>query len=173
MEHQIEYALPDADKYRAFCKKVGGLPLTETMYVKMVRTGGADLIPYAKAGAVLGYSAKSEDTCLIADLWRHQYTDGPWKIHHKYPNVVVNQPEDAPFDGISVASTHDHDASEANARLISAAPDLLDAVQELMNLVGRTLPDDVAVRARAALAKAWGGRSVGLADHGAVATEKL
>lgn len=54
---------------------------------------------------------------------------------------------------------------EANARLIAAAPDLLNAITELADLIDyiRTdvngVPDDITSDARLAIAKATGGRA--------------
>ena len=48
--------------------------------------------------------------------------------------------------------------TEDNARLISAAPELLDALESVMDrLVDRHETDEAAIQARAAIAKARGG----------------
>lgn len=55
------------------------------------------------------------------------YTAGPWEIHPQQRNIVR-----APGAGYFIADTFDHATSEANARLICAAPELLKALQDLV-----------------------------------------
>lgn len=58
------------------------------------------------------------------------HTPGPWKIHGQQPNIVH-----APNAGYFIADTFAHDRTAANAALISAAPDLLEALQDLLGQV--------------------------------------
>ncbi len=88
------------------------------------------------------------------------HTPGPWQVngstieqdHAAFPetNVVasVYDGRDAPIDG----------TPDANARLIAAAPDLLEALRIMVELFGETTVDQseaaVLGAARAAIAKA-------------------
>lgn len=50
---------------------------------------------------------------------------------------------------------HYDDENEANARLIAAAPDLLNALQNVLDMVASGVPDlDAVIAGRAAIAKA-------------------
>lgn len=55
------------------------------------------------------------------------HTPGPWEIHPHQTNIVR-----APGAGYFIADTFEHAASKANARLICAAPELLEALQDLV-----------------------------------------
>jgi hypothetical protein len=97
------------------------------------------------------------------------HTPGPWHVYAVYAHVEIRAREDSdasvalifPRANDSVAS----DAARANARLIAAAPDLLEALQRLLphaawmqscshddEGIGRDLE-----RARAAIGAATGG----------------
>lgn len=95
------------------------------------------------------------------------HTPGPWVIgpadwlisqRHGmgYRNFPVHAP--AGYDVAMVYSDEDDAEQEANVRLIAAAPDLLDAVEELLiYLADWDDPDnETCQRARAAVAKAKG-----------------
>jgi hypothetical protein len=83
-----------------------------------------------------------------------QHTPGPWKLRHV--------PER--FDGSTYCVDWSDDQEEvaeivhgeANARLIAAAPDLLEALQACFEYGAMTGDDWVADRAEAAIAKATG-----------------
>lgn len=89
-----------------------------------------------------------------------QHTPGPWHvggsdkstIYNKYGQRIANS-----FEGVLVTQASD-ETCQANARLIAAAPDLLELLQELVD--GMTDVEDsdsrVLFRARAAIAKATG-----------------
>jgi hypothetical protein len=85
------------------------------------------------------------------------HTPGPWQtdrnnVHHHCLNndwVEVWSPE---------AFGASEETMEANARLIAAAPELLEALQTLMGPIdGLQANLDAAAKARAAIAKATGG----------------
>ena len=86
------------------------------------------------------------------------HTPGPWfaedrRIWHFNGMACIAQV----FDGVSADSTTDD--HEANARLISAAPDLLVALEALLECWAYAVPrhaedHNIADQARAAIAKA-------------------
>ena len=88
-----------------------------------------------------------------------KHTPGPWKAHLDEAYVVTG-----PDRGRVAIMTHlkgahglggrrSGDESAANARLIAAAPELLEALTDLLGW--QTLaPDDVVAAARAAIARA-------------------
>ncbi len=92
------------------------------------------------------------------------YTPGPWKVNKDFHPHVHGH------DGSMVAVAQGHDKARDNARLISAAPDLLEALQEIVSknelpsrhfFGGRHLEqyDNLVAmfeRARSAIAKARG-----------------
>jgi len=72
----------------------------------------------------------------------HKHTPGPWRS--KKARTLIHVQGDSPICEISVSANHIHEDSpgakasyiatqEANARLIAAAPDLLDALQALFD----------------------------------------
>lgn len=89
------------------------------------------------------------------------HTKGPWRTHLTDDTLVIDA------DGLPVATMDgnyidgSHAAMEANARLIAAAPDLLEAMQAILVSDRERYPqcnllsDDLA-RAKAAVAKATG-----------------
>lgn len=88
-----------------------------------------------------------------------KHTTGPWMAAAR-PSSVVGWPVVSPADmGRSVCNvTVGHDASEANARLIAAAPELLDTLTALLEVhdamgAGQS---HAATKARVAIAKATG-----------------
>lgn len=86
------------------------------------------------------------------------HTPGPWIDGHNVshePTVRSSQP-DADNGGFIVATCHGPNARD-NARLIAAAPELLQALEELL-FASRGLVEEKYLRdARAVLAKATGG----------------
>ena len=88
-----------------------------------------------------------------------KHTSGPWhrniSADGKYPTVFAGRNQH-----VAVASQQKDSAeTEANISLIAAAPDLLDALQDLLDVVGVRIDDPRIVqfdRARAAIAKAGG-----------------
>ena len=93
------------------------------------------------------------------------HTPGPWTSGRAIPaDDTVSRIVRAGADHIAVVMDLDGAAQEAvdNARLIAAAPDLLDALRRVMRHVpadtgGASLSDDL-YRARLAIARATGGR---------------
>jgi len=83
------------------------------------------------------------------------HTKGPWLAAAR-PSSFVGWPVVSPSDmGRSVCNvTTGHDQSEANARLIAAAPDLLAACQSWLEEVEGTYPFESLAPTRAAIAKA-------------------
>jgi hypothetical protein len=77
------------------------------------------------------------------------YTKGPW--HMEGPQLVGNG------YGIGHVTSHSTSEGKANARLIAAAPDLLEALELVMsNQTGLQENIDAAKKARAAIARAKG-----------------
>ena len=91
-----------------------------------------------------------------------EHTPGPWMVTPDHDEGigwrhVSSFPEG--FGDIATTWSGKHgDASEANARLIAAAPDMLDALEELVDtLDSRGVIDSFTTQsARAAIAKATG-----------------
>jgi hypothetical protein len=89
-----------------------------------------------------------------------QHTPGPWGTDHKdhdspYQNIKIKAGSKTVCT-IWIDDAPDHafnSEQEANARLIAAAPDLLEALQNLVNGNGFA-PSESLEKARAALAKA-------------------
>ena len=95
-----------------------------------------------------------------------EFTKGPWKVEHDGPSLpIITAIVDGRWDFVATVE-HAGGADEANARLIAAAPDLLEALQEYMSAFGQALEanditfnlqqQDADAMARAALAKARG-----------------
>ena len=91
-----------------------------------------------------------------------QYTPGPWVVDYSHPDWVEGTTIWANDVVIAHAVADQHHQTEANARLISAAPELLAALQDMVGAYQRhfdVMPvawqtyDDIA---RAAIAKATG-----------------
>ncbi len=87
-----------------------------------------------------------------------KHTPGPWQwTQHFDPTISIYK------NGFGqIARLYDSSAGtgKANARLIAAAPDLLDALEDLLHEVGfgRVITETTAsTKARAAIAKATGG----------------
>jgi hypothetical protein len=91
----------------------------------------------------------------------NKHTPGPWEIE---PNAGKGAWISNDFGWAALALGNDHDNARANARLIAAAPDLLEALTALangvdFNIKNGSCPLDLGVRlkkARAAIAKAEG-----------------
>jgi type VI protein secretion system component VasF len=90
-----------------------------------------------------------------------KHTQGPWTGRTALDSdgltckIVV---EDASGANICEVSPHGHSQmkGESNARLIAAAPDLLEVVQAMANFDGRNNNAALKEMARAAIAKATG-----------------
>jgi len=98
-----------------------------------------------------------------------KHTPGPWARHPDYPWIIKQdlRPIGEIGDGVTVCGTNAHESSgffptpdegRSNARLIAAAPDLLEACETLLFelVAGPAARDEVIANARAAIAKATG-----------------
>ena len=89
-------------------------------------------------------------------MTNHTHTSGPWGLIKKKPMFVCSAEgviADCDIDG-----ARDRSQNEANARLIAAAPDLLEALTELVvQREGHYSTQTAWEIARAAIAKAKGG----------------
>ncbi len=90
----------------------------------------------------------------------NKHTPGPWFVDHKSP-FLVRAGDD--IDGRHIAHigpanyTPRFDVDEPNAHLIAAAPDLLEALSEIINDGGKfVMTNETHRKARAAIAKARG-----------------
>lgn len=88
-----------------------------------------------------------------------QHTPGPWGVRNT-TEVFCGRKRVCHVNAASREDLNmldDQRVAMANARLIAAAPDLLDALQYVMErIVDRHDPDEAAISARAAIAKAIG-----------------
>ena len=83
------------------------------------------------------------------------HTPGPWSAHaHESTDTYTIHVAGRSWESWAVAHVGDCTDDEANARLIAAAPDLLEALKNVI----RGVPDtwDGVIKARAAIAKAEG-----------------
>ena len=93
-----------------------------------------------------------------------KHTPGPWVVDPANPNLVARDGDVYEYicevsPSVFSNSTHSYDQECANARLIAVAPELLEALKELMEYAGiiEERCDTVATnKARAAIAKAEG-----------------
>ena len=92
-----------------------------------------------------------------------EHTPGPWGIRERpYDPEVVWEGGNAPYTieaegGWCVAKGGiQAGATMPNARLIAAAPEMLDALKEILFLANNATRDDIARAARTAIAKAEG-----------------
>lgn len=102
----------------------------------------------------------------------NKHTPGPWVVRKRetYPGHVhegffkidgFTAKGEQEYRVASVIDGNDSPQNESNARLIAAAPDLLEALQDVVNSVARCTSGDVCQMsdfssARAAIAKATG-----------------
>ena len=95
-----------------------------------------------------------------------KYTPGPWEAMGTWVRSPMHQPEGLPR-GVQIAECRDGyflpftEEAKANARLIAAAPELLEALVEALafceaNTYGGDDTAALIVKARAAIAKAAG-----------------
>ena len=89
-----------------------------------------------------------------------KHTPGPWFVDHKSP-FLVRAGDD--IDGRHIAHigpanyTPRFDVDEPNAKLIAAAPDLLEALSEIINDGGKfVMTNETHRKARAAIERARG-----------------
>lgn len=88
------------------------------------------------------------------------HTPGPWKLHSFSDGWIVNQQDGPGFIETVYKRSHGEEECEANARLISAAPELLQALEALLFVAKAELadPEDCGCihAAEAAISKARG-----------------
>lgn len=97
-----------------------------------------------------------------------KHTPGPWKQHPDYQWIIKEDNAPISDEGVTIASTTAHEGSgffpnpsqgRANARLIAAAPDMLEALnlcrQHMYEHASNT-PDNAFEKLCAAIAKATG-----------------
>lgn len=84
-----------------------------------------------------------------------KFISGPWNLARRNPGMSVGLL--GPQADLRLGVIHTgNDEYVANARLITAAPDLYHALIETLEIANRNEDGDWAVRAHAALAKARG-----------------
>lgn len=89
-----------------------------------------------------------------------EYTPGPWRLHQTSTRAVfAGLPPDE--DAVAHVDGGFEDARIANARLIAAAPELLEALRECVDCVTDLVTEahedpEVLKKSRAAIAKATG-----------------
>ena len=90
-----------------------------------------------------------------------KHTPGPWfAVADKGQTIIRTSRSSAAFSPLAIVKGDKRDTlkdQEANARLIAAAPDLLDALSEIINDGGKfVMTNETHRKARAAIAKARG-----------------
>ena len=90
-----------------------------------------------------------------------QHTPGPWTIDSE-GNLYGTLAFIRPFIG-AISDDHNDEQTQANRRLIAAAPDLLDALKQCLYRLDEHDPQSVpeALKARAAITKAEGRHETG------------
>lgn len=88
-----------------------------------------------------------------------KHTPGPWRIGAQPPNGELTIGTEQGLM-VAVATTGLDMPTEANARLIAAAPDLLEALERIANMDSMSYHslESAKITARAAIAKATGGQ---------------
>lgn len=85
-----------------------------------------------------------------------EYTKGPWETaEHKTGLILWVKGGDGKWAALGLGKTGTE--AEANARLISAAPDMLEALEEaeaILTMTGFRLYEDLIMRMRTAITKA-------------------
>ena len=96
----------------------------------------------------------------------------PWKTTHSYSHEYIHDIKDAQGEIIAQVCDLEKESNEstANARLMAAAPDLLEALRDLLSRAESELDQtathdglancDALARCRAAIAKATGDQTV-------------
>lgn len=79
------------------------------------------------------------------------YTPGPWEVHQGYDYLCILRPDDTTDYAIHVP-----DGDVADARLIAAAPELFERLEELLEYSEHLKGSEVYARAERAIAKAKG-----------------
>lgn len=90
----------------------------------------------------------------------NKFTPGPWKVGNKFEVGKVSDADDQSFGMIDPLADVYGENKEADAKLISAAPDLLEALQGMLQVYGGVKWDTCSVEielqemAKSAIAKA-------------------
>ena len=66
---------------------------------------------------------------------KQNYTPGPWAFDSAHDQVIV----ESGFGNVAIAETYGEDW-EANARLIAAAPEMLEAISAVINSIDNGTP---------------------------------
>jgi hypothetical protein len=87
-----------------------------------------------------------------------QHTPGPWEVRKGEPWVIAKAYGDMKSVVHLNLPVDQSESQKADARLIAAAPDLLEALQYMANVCPAidSTGDDAHIKARAAIAKATG-----------------
>lgn len=88
---------------------------------------------------------------------KHKHTPGPWDYWSGYNTVDELEAQITTEDGDIVIASYNRQIpeGEANAKLLAAAPELLEALQScIQQITALCSADDVPDQARAAIAKA-------------------
>jgi hypothetical protein len=93
-----------------------------------------------------------------------QHTPGPWKVKAGSNAVLAGRKQICSHVNaasvLPVNIVQDYEIATANARLIAAAPDLLEALKDIVEFWDSIVPTDAVnqmhINARAAIAKATG-----------------
>ena len=91
----------------------------------------------------------------------NKHTPGPWfAVADKGQTIIRTSRSSAAFSPLAIVKGDKRDTlkdQEANARLIAAAPDLIDALSEIINDGGKfVMTNETHRKARAAIARARG-----------------
>lgn len=91
-----------------------------------------------------------------------KHTEGPWSVDGSGDGILhLHNDEDGNYTRIAKIENwlfcHNYEVAQANARLISAAPDLLDALKLVCTMYERTTGLPAPSQAQRAIAKAEGG----------------
>lgn len=93
----------------------------------------------------------------------NKHTPGPWRVGNHYSEVIGDMPANPPFRGMTDECVKHYggyliaeSCAEADARLIAAAPELLDALESCINYGAMTGDKWVTEKVLDAIAKARG-----------------
>jgi len=87
----------------------------------------------------------------------NKHTPGPWSVDDPHQIWAESAGEYVAITRVEDWETIPREQAEANARLIATAPDLLEALNELIGWQ-TTAPHEAIQAAKAAIAKATGGK---------------
>lgn len=91
-----------------------------------------------------------------------KHTPGPWRRHKAdmFGDINIDNGVITAVIGVAISNLRPSDEVEANANLLTSAPDLLAASKAAINIIGRLVPTKEGVSAydalKAAIAKAEG-----------------